>query len=156
MVSAVSLALFVNALKFLSNPLVLLSVLLAGSLAFGGCQSKRIASYKREAVAHKTELVQVKASAKAWEAKAVTNASLLAAANRDLETRATENTALRTELASCQQVRLVIEAEKQRAVAASERARKDAETTLASVTERFALYVRKPQCRAAMELPLCD
>lgn len=156
MVSAVSLALFVNALKFLSNPLVLLSVLLAGSLAFGGCQSKRIAGFKLKAEEHRAQIASLSKAAQAWEAKAVTNASLLAAANRDLETRATENTALRTELASCQQVRLVIEAEKQRAVAASERARKDAETTLASVTERFALYVRKPQCRAAMELPLCD
>ena len=151
-----ALALGLNALKFLSNPMVLLSVALAISMTFGGCQSKRIASFKREAAAHKAELVQVKASAKAWEAKALDNASKLAAAHRDLETRATENTALRTELASCQDVRIAIEADKQRAVAAAERKRLDTERTLASVTERFAAYVRKPQCRAAMDLPLCE
>lgn len=151
-----SLAFLLNALKFLSNPLVLLSVLLAGSLTFGGCQSKRIASFKREAADNKAQIVSLVKSSKAWEAKAVENASQLAAANRDLETRATENTALRTELASCQDVRIAIEAEKQRAIAAAERKRLDTERTLASVTERFAAYVRKPQCRAAMDLPLCD
>ena len=31
------LGLLINGLKFLSNPLVLLSILLAGSLTFGGC-----------------------------------------------------------------------------------------------------------------------
>lgn len=143
-------------LKILSNPMVLLSVLLAGSLMFGGCQSKRIAGFKRDAIAHKAELVQVKASAKDWEDKARENASKLADATRDLETRATENAALRAELTSCQQVRIAIEADKRRAVAASERARLDTERALASVTERFAAYVRKPQCRAAMDLPLCD
>lgn len=151
-----SIALLLNALKFLSNPLVMLSVLLAGSLAFGGCQSKRIASFKIKAAEHKAQIVALTQASKAWEAKAADNARKLAAANRDLETRATENTALRTELTSCQQVRIAIEVEKQRAVAAAERKRLDTERTLASVTERFAAYVRKPQCRAAMDLPLCD
>lgn len=151
-----SIALLLNALKFLSNPLVMLSVLLAGSLAFGGCQSKRIASFKIKAAEHKAQIVALTQASKAWEAKAADNARKLAAANRDLETRATENTALRTELASCQQVRIAIEVEKQRAVAAAERKRLDTERTLASVTERFAAYVRKPQCRAAMDVPLCD
>lgn len=151
-----ALALGLNALKFLSNPMVLLSVLLAGSLAFGGCQSKRIAGFKQKAAEHKAQIVALEKASRAWEAKAVDNAQQLAAAFRDLETRATENTALRTELDSCQQVRIAIEAEKQRALAAAERKRLDTERTLATVTERFAAYVRKPQCRAAMDLPLCD
>ncbi len=151
-----ALAIGLNALKFLSNPMVMLSVALAISMTFGGCQSKRIASFKREAAEHKAQIVALGKASKAWEARAAESDKALAAATRDLETRALENGALRTELASCQRVRTAIEADQKRALAAAERARKDAETTLASITERFAAYVRKPQCRAAMDLPLCD
>lgn len=151
-----ALAIGLNALKFLSNPMVLLSVALAVSMTFGGCQKRRVAGLKAD-VAKVTEARdELKKKAKEAEGLLTAARADLAAAKRDLQTRATENTALRTELASCQDVRIAIEAEKQRAIAAAERKRLDTERTLASVTERFAAYVRKPQCRAAMDLPLCD
>lgn len=150
-----SLALVVNALKFLSNPLVLLSVLLAGSLAFGGCQSKRIAGFKQKAAEHKAQIVALEKASRAWEAKAKENAAKadslqgeLAATVRDFET-------VRAELAKAQAVRAAIEADKAKALAASNRARRDAETTLQTFMERYARATRNPDCAAMLNAGLC-
>lgn len=150
-----SLAILVNALKFLSNPLVLLSVLLAGSLAFGGCQSKRIAAFKREAVEYKAEIAKLVNSAKGWEAKAKENAAKVESLNGELAATIQDYQTVRAELEKAQQVRAAIEADQKRALAASARARRDAETTLQTFMERYARATRNPDCAAMLNAGLC-
>ena len=150
-----SLALVINALKFLSNPLVLLSVLLAGSLAFGGCQSKRIASFKREAVEHKAQIAALEKGSKLWEAKAKENAGKVTTLQGELEATVRDYQTVQAELAKAQAVRDAIEADKAKAIAASNRARRDAETTLQTFMERYARATRNPDCAAMLNAGLC-
>lgn len=151
-----SLGLVINALKFLSNPLVLLSVLLAGSLAFGGCQKHRVKVLKQDLA--KAEQVRDDFKRKRDEIDKLLTAvrAELALAEREIESGRLEVATLRTELASAQQVRARIEAEHKRAQAASERARKDAERTLAEFVDRYARATRNPDCMAILEAPLCQ
>ena len=150
-----SLALVINALKFLSNPLVLLSILLAGSLAFGGCQSKRIAGFKREAVEHKAQIASLSKSAQAWEAKAKDNAAKVTALQGEISALVADYATLKAELVKAQEIRAAIEADKAKALAASARARKDAETTLQTFMERYARATRNPDCAAMLNAGLC-
>ena len=150
-----SLALVVNALKFLSNPLVLLSVLLAGSLAFGGCQSKRIKGLKADVAEYKAAVVKVNA-----EVEAARNN--LKVANRQLEVERAKladleavTATLREELARALEVRAKIEADHKRALAAQAAAKVDAERTLATFMERYARATRNPDCQAVLETLLC-
>lgn len=154
-VPAVSLAFLVNALKFLSNPLVLLSVLLAGSLTFGGCQSKRIAGYKLKAEEHKAQIVALEKGSKLWEAKAKENAGKVEALRGELAATVRDFQTVQAELAKAQAVREAIEADKLKAIAASNRARRDAETTLQTFMERYARATRNPDCAAMLNAGLC-
>lgn len=150
-----SLAFLVNALKFLSNPLVLLSVLLAGSLAFGGCQSKRIAGYKIKAEEHKAQIVALEKAGKLWEAKAKENAGKAEALKGELAALVADYATAQAELKKAQAVREAIEADKLKALAASNRARRDAETTLQTFMERYARATRNPDCAAMLNAGLC-
>ena len=152
---AVSLALVINALKFLSNPLVLLSVLLAGSLAFGGCQSKRIAGFKQKAEEHKAQIVALEKGSKLWEAKALQNARKVEELQGELAAIAADYQTAQAELAKAQEVRQALEADKAKAIAASNRARRDAETTLQTFMERYARATRNPDCAALLNAGLC-
>ena len=145
----------VNVLKVLSNPLVLLSVLLAGSLTFGGCQSKRIASFKREAVEHKAQIASLSKSAQAWEAKAKENAGKVTTLQGELAAISADFAQVQAELKRAQEVRAAIEADKAKALAASARARRDAETTLQTFMERYARATRNPDCAAMLNAGLC-
>lgn len=150
-----SLGLVINALKFLSNPLVLLSVLLAGSLAFGGCQSKRIAGYKIKAEEHKAQIVALGKASQAWEAKAKENAGKVTALQGEMAALAADFHTAQAELAKAQEVRQALEADKAKAIAASNRARRDAETTLQTFMERYARATRNPDCAAMLNAGLC-
>lgn len=150
-----SLALVINALKFLSNPLVLLSVLLAGSLAFGGCQSKRIAGFKQKAEEHKAQIVALGKASQAWEAKAKDNAAKATALQGELAALSVDYQTAQAELAKAQEVRQALEADKAKAIAASNRARRDAETTLQTFMERYARATRNPDCAALLNAGLC-
>lgn len=150
-----SLAFLLNALKLLSNPLVLLSVLLAGSLAFGGCQSKRIAGYKLKAEEHKAQIASLVKASLAWEAKAKENAGKVVTLQGELAALAADFHTAQDELKKAQAVREAIEADKQKAIAASNRARRDAETTLQTFMERYARATRNPDCAALLEAQLC-
>lgn len=150
-----SLALVVNALKFLSNPLVLLSVLLAGSLAFGGCQSKRIAGFKLKAEEHKAQIASLSKAAQAWEAKAKENAAKAEALAGEVAALSADFETAKAELVKAQEVRAAIEADKAKALALSNRARRDAETTLQTFMERYARATRNPDCAALLNAGLC-
>lgn len=149
------IGLVINALKFLSNPLVLLSVLLAGSLTFGGCQSKRIASFKIKAAEHKAQIVALTQASKAWEAKAKENAGKVTTLQGELAALSADFHAAQAELKRAQEVRAAIEADKAKALAASARARRDAETTLQTFMERYARATRNPDCAAMLNAGLC-
>lgn len=149
------IGLVINALKFLSNPLVLLSVLLAGSLAFGGCQSKRIASFKIKAAEHKAQIVALTQASKAWEAKAKENAGKVTTLQGEVTALQNDFSLAKSELAKAQAVRAAIEADKAKALAASARARRDAETTLQTFMERYARATRNPDCAAMLNAGLC-
>lgn len=145
----------VNVLKILSNPVVLLSVLLAGSLTFGGCQSKRIKGLKADVAEYKAAVVKFKAEVESGR-------NNLKVVNRQLEVERAKlaeleahAASLRTELERAQQVRQALEADKARAIAASNRARVDAERTLKAFMERYARATRNPDCQAILEAPLC-
>ncbi len=150
-----SLGLVINALKFLSNPVVLLSVLLAGSLTFGGCQSKRVKALKLDLQESKAELAKFKAANKAIDKLLAEARKDLARVEGEIEANKAEIASLRTELDRAQQVRQALEADKARALAASERARKDAERTLAAFVDRYARATRNPDCQAILEAQLC-
>lgn len=154
-VPAVSLAFLVNLLKVLSNPLVLLSVLLAGSLAFGGCQSKRIAGFKQKAEEHKAQIVALGKASQAWEAKAKENAGKVTALQGEMAALAADFHTAQAELAKAQEIRQALEADKVKALAASNRARRDAETTLQTFMERYARATRNPDCAAMLNAGLC-
>ena len=150
-----SLGLIINALKFLSNPVVLLSVLLAGSLAFGGCQSKRIKGLK-------ADVAEYKAAAVKFKAEVETGRNNLKVVNRQLEIERAKLAeleahvaTLRAELAKAQEVRARIEADHKRALAAQAAAKVDAERTLATFMERYARATRNPDCQAVLETLLC-
>ena len=137
-----------NALKFLSNPLILLSVLLAGSLAFGGCQSRRIKGYQAQAKEAKAAIVRLEAEGKV-------SRDNLKAAQADLAATAGALNAANSELIACQNVRAKVEAEQKAALAASERAKRDAERTLSTFMDRYARAYRNPSCRALLDTPVC-
>lgn len=145
----------VNVLKILSNPVILLSILLAGSLTFGGCQSKRIKGLKADVAEYKAAVVKFKAEVESGR-------NNLKVVNRQLEIERAKlaeleahAASLRTELERAQQVRQALEADKARAIAASNRARVDAERTLKTFMERYARATRNPDCQAILEAPLC-
>lgn len=142
-------------LKILSNPIVLLSVLLAGSLAFGGCQSKRVKALKLDLQESKAEIAKFKAANKAIDKLLAEARKDLARVEAEIEANKAEIASLRTELDRAQQVRQALEADKARALAASERARKDAERTLAAFVDRYARATRNPDCQAILEAQLC-
>lgn len=150
-----SLGILINALKFLSNPVVLLSVLLAGSLTFGGCQSKRVKALKLDLQESKAEIAKFKAANKAIDKLLAEARKDLARVEGEIEANKAEIASLRTELDRAQQVRQALEADKARALAASERARKDAERTLAAFVDRYARATRNPDCQAILEAQLC-
>lgn len=145
----------VNVLKVLSNPLVLLSVLLAGSLTFGGCQSKRIAGFKQKAEEHKAQIVALSKASLAWEAKAKENAGKVESLCGELAALVADYATAQAELKKAQAVREAIEADKLKAIAASNRARRDAETTLQTFMERYARATRNPDCAAMLNAGLC-
>lgn len=154
-VSVVSFAFLVNVLKVLSNPVVLLSVLLAGSLAFGGCQSKRIAGFKQKAEEHKAQIVALEKGSKLWEQKALQNARKVEGLQGELAALVADYATAQAELKKAQEVREAIEAEKAAALAASNRARRDAESTLRTFMDRYARATRNPDCAALLNTGLC-
>lgn len=150
-----SLGLVLNALKFLSNPVILLSILLAGSLTFGGCQSKRVKALKLDIQEAKAELAKFKAANKAIDKLLAEARKDLARVEAEIVANKAEITTLQTELARAQQVRQALEADKAKAIAASNRARVDAERTLKAFVDRYARATRNPDCQAILEAPLC-
>ena len=149
------LGLLINGLKFLSNPLVLLSILLAGSLTFGGCQSRRVKALKEDYAAQKAELVKIKA-ANVQIGKLLAEARAnLAQVEAQIEADKLEIATIRAELERAQAVRAALEADKAKALKASNDARLDAERTLKTFMERYARATRDPGCQAILEAPLC-
>lgn len=145
----------VNVLKILSNPMVLLSILLAGSLTFGGCQSKRIKGLKADVAEYKAAVVKIKAEVETGRnnLKVATKALETERAKlADLEAHAD---LLRSELAAAQAVRAKIEADHKRALEAQAAAKVDAERTLHTFMERYARATRNPDCQAVLETLLC-
>ena len=150
-----SLGLLINGLKFLSNPLVLLSILLAGSLTFGGCQSRRVKALKEDYATQKAELVKIKA-ANVQIGKLLAEARAnLAQVEAQIEADKLEIATIRAELERAQAVRAALEADKAKAINASNDARVDAERTLKTFMERYARATRDPDCQAILEAPLC-
>lgn len=145
----------VNVLKILSNPVILLSILLAGSLTFGGCQSKRIKGLKADVIEYKAAVVKAKADADAEREKLKVANRQLAVEQAKLADLEAVTATLREELAKAQAVRAKIEADHKRALAAQAAAKVDAERTLATFMERYARATRNPECQAVMETLLC-
>jgi len=149
------LGLLINGLKFLSNPLVLLSILLAGSLTFGGCQSRRVKALKADIAEHKAEVVKLRAANKAIDKMLAAARANLAQVEAQIEADKLEIATIRAELERAQAVRAALEADKAKALKASNDARVDAERTLKTFMERYARATRDPGCQAILEAPLC-